>query len=408
MKLPDFIARAITNNRTSLGEHPAFPPEEEDTFVAKVINRRFKEVCDNVDYNGTKEKLQRKLGSLISKAMGVESKNIDALEKLVIDVINRIIPLPDNTIKIECKLVKNIAQSNDRLIPEKTDDFSFDSIKDMHSLGDELYKRRMLDALISGAAAYYSSNVKNYAKDLYEVSSALPYLYEEILSINDALLFFEQESLDPRKNTSAAKVGVNITGNADTMVSIVSEGLLFPALLNETLKGILELAISHGLPEERKKAEYVTKKADFKLAEMWDLRLGYPLWQIFEDTFKKCGIDIKKLGLNFFFMTLSMLPCEKFNDMLQEVFGKTRRGAKLVKKMCAKIKKSLDKDEFDQYMDKKKGSKRPLNDDDKDTFTSDELRDGGECFTSDELLNTPSKPNIGNGQEQQLNDSEWF
>ena len=57
-------------------------------------------------------------------------------------------------------------------------------------------------------------------------------------------------------------------------------------------------------------------------------------------------------------------------------------------------------------MDKKKDHKRPLNDDD-EVFTSDELRDG-DYFTSDELLNTPSEPNLGHGQEQQLNDSEWF
>lgn len=78
--------------------------------------------------------------------------------------------------------------------------------------------------------------------------------------------------------TDGGKVDVNLS-SSDNIVSIKSQGILMPILLEETIKGILELAISHGLPKNSAKAQYIISKSDFKLAEMWDMRIGLPLWE---------------------------------------------------------------------------------------------------------------------------------
>ena len=93
---------------------------------------------------------------------------------------------------------------------------------------------------------------------------------------------------------------------------------------------MLELAISHGLPKNSAKAKYVIGKSDFKLAELWDMRLGYSLWNLIEDEMTECGYDMLEVGLNFFLMELAEMACETFNASMQEVFARTKKGKRVL------------------------------------------------------------------------------
>ena len=48
MKLPQFLYDAINNNTTSLGKHPAFPPDEEFSFIDDLIYHQFNKVMSEV------------------------------------------------------------------------------------------------------------------------------------------------------------------------------------------------------------------------------------------------------------------------------------------------------------------------------------------------------------------------
>lgn len=50
MNLPNFLQDAIKNNTTSLGNHPAFPPDEEFTFIDDLIYHQYNDImsqCEN-------------------------------------------------------------------------------------------------------------------------------------------------------------------------------------------------------------------------------------------------------------------------------------------------------------------------------------------------------------------------
>ena len=141
--------------------------------------------------------------------------------------------------------------------------------------------------------------------------------------------------------------------------------------MEEVFKGLLELAISHGLPKNSDKAKYVMGKADFKLAEMWDLRLGYSLWNLIEHELENCGYDILEVGINFFLMSLAEMDCETFNKSLQEIFAKTKKGKEILSSICDKIMYSKEKDEFDDYIQTKNDETIVINDD--EYFTPEEL-----------------------------------
>jgi hypothetical protein len=374
LELPRYILNSLENNKTSLGEHPSFPPEEEEKFIINTVANKFSSIVKDIEIPDI-ERLKTELGSLLTKCRKLESKNISALEQLCVDIVTELFSIPEDTIQINVKIVDSVNDDNQRLLPEKTTDFSFDSIDDMNYLSGEIYKRRMLNALVTGAAMYYANNISSYIRELFEIDSELPSLYKKIIRYNEILMFFEKDKLKEDNDTlEAGKVDVTMN-MPQNMVKIESEGIIFPILLEETIKGILELAIAHGLPENREKAEYVMKKSDFKLAELWDMRLGSALWDIVASQIE--NLDV--VEPNFFLMTLAELPSKKFNDCLREIFGKTKRGERILKNIVSKIETEKDKDDFNDFI-------RQGND-------GHQIEDG--YYTSEELISDSISQPIG-------------
>lgn len=357
------------DGKTSLGKHPSYPPDEENAFIIDLLNDYYDNIAFSIDVDDINS-AKSKLSEYLTNAKRIEDNNRASLEKLCADTINDIFDIPDNALKIEMNIVNTIDSKDERLIPEKTVDYTFEDIEDMNMLTEEVYKRRMLDCLVAGASLYYSENLTNYLNGLFSIDPELPLLYKKIFELNKFLIYNEKDTFDKDKMTDGGKVDVDIS-SPDNIVTIKSEGVLMPILLEETIKGLLELAISHGLPKNSSKAKYIIGKSDFKLAEIWDVRLGLPLWGCFVDCLQKQKLDIDNIGANFLLMEISKMPVNIFNKFLQEIFKGTKRGTKLLADMCCSILDNKDEDEFTAYMDNMR-SKENINDED-DFFEADEL-----------------------------------
>ena len=92
LTLPKFISNSIKQHKTSLGEHPTFPPGDESSFEEKLLLKRFNEVgravgkiSDLEQYD--KNYLIEKLTSYISKAKSVEIDIRGELEKICYDYV---------------------------------------------------------------------------------------------------------------------------------------------------------------------------------------------------------------------------------------------------------------------------------------------------------------------------------
>lgn len=377
MKAPKNILDIIVSNKTSLGDNPALPPELEEKFLVFLVNEHYSNLASHFDSIDVEE-LSNDLSKSLTECKRYESQSKEALEKLCMQLVNEIFRIPNDTIFFDMKLVNQIDTRQERLVPENSKDYSFDSIEDMNNLTSEIYKRRLLNALIIGAATYYAENISFYTDELNHISPNLPSLYKKILTINSLLLFHTKQDINSNRK-DGGKVDVYLS-NPETPVKIKSEGIIFPVLLEETIKGLLELSISHGLPESREKAEYITSKSDFKLAEVWDQRLGLPLWKRIVSVMKNIGEDPLEIGLNFLFMEISKLKPNHFNTVMQEVFANTKAGHHIMKELSNKIQYEKERDEFDDYMSQQTDDNQyPLNDGD---FTSDELINDDLCSTN--------------------------
>ena len=368
MELPKNILNIIASNKTSLGDNPALPPEMDDKFLVFLVNDYYKELLTHFDSIDIEE-LTDDLSATMTECKRIENENKEALEKICFEFVNNVFNIPSDTLSIDMELVDKVDTQQERLVPENSDNFSFDSIDDIHSLTNEIYKRRFLNALIIGAAMDFAEQYIFVENKLDEINGTLRENYKKIWFINNLLLFHTKQSLS-KKQKDGGNVDVYIS-NETTPPRIEAKAILSPILVEETIKGLLELAISHGLPKEKDKAEYVMSKADFKLAEVWDQRVGLPLWIRIRKIMKECNVSVHP---SFLFMELASLETDKFNTTMQEILAGTKMGRHLIKEIVRNIHYNIDIDDFDDYISNQQ-------------LPQDEIPMNDEEFTSDDLIN---------------------
>jgi hypothetical protein len=122
----------------------------------------------------------------------------------------------------------------------------------------------------------------------------------------------------------------------------------------------MELLSSHGLPEDRREAEYVISKSDFLLAENWDKRFGVGLWDIIMDRIHHDNFNIMPQA----FIELISLPANEFNESMREVFAGTKKGKSIVEDIVNNITQNKGFSDIDSKI---------INKDDTEYFSPEEL-----------------------------------
>lgn len=336
------IINDIESNRTSIGNNPALPPNKDSSLLSKIVKNYY----DNMDRSILSE---TELGRKITECMKEESRCRVMLEDLAATFLKRLFKTDDfNDVEISLKLVDNVDNSNVRIFSEEGDDFSFDDIEDMNNIEGEIYKRRMLNMLISGASHYYGMCIEKIIPEVNNVNNNLIPLYKAIISSNDVYLYESplQGETECNNGSDGGKVDVTIN-SGDAGVKIEAEGIILPVLLMESIQGVLELAIAHGLPENHNKAAYIMSQSDFKFAELWDQRLGIPIWDYIHSIADENEVTLDD-KINYLFLELASMSVKDFNLFISNLLAKTKKGVSGLVNLCKKIDSNRDYDEFNR------------------------------------------------------------
>ena len=362
--IPAHILKALKSHNTSLGDNPAFPPEDEHPFDYKITKRRFDDLSTQIasmGFQADENSLKRQLNKLITKCQKIEEPLKLQLERICLDSVLELFAVPNDSIDFTCELVTEVDGSNERFTPEEDDEgheTEFDGIDEIEGINNDIYKRRLTNALVQGASLYYTMKPKEMIGKLYELNPTLPSLYHNILLINDYLSFIENENVKNDPQNLGGNVNIRL-GDDENIPSIEAKAIIFPVLMYESIKGFMELFSSHGLPTSKNKASYVLKKADFLLAEPWDMRLGYGLWKLFLQSLPE-NVDTKEIP--YIFTELVSKPCDDFNPLMKEIFAKTRKGKETMKQIYDEITYQLEYEDFEDFLAKQNEEGASLDD----------------------------------------------
>jgi hypothetical protein len=305
--------------------------------------------------------IQGAFQELLVKCQKIESLNKNALEKLASNYVIDLFSIPDETVKIETKLVSKI-EGGDKISPvEPFDgdvDFSVKDIADLNGIDGEVAKRYFLNALNMGAGMRMSENIRGYIEDLYDIDSRLPQMYKELIALNNYMIFSSSDlGITDKDRKQIGIVNVNY-GPQDELVTISAQGVIFPVLLSELIRGFMELFSSHGLPKERERMNYILKKTDYLKAEPWQMRIGPYMWNIFTGYFE----DTDTSDMPYIYQVLSKLKPEVFFKVFSEMMAKTEKGRLYAEKILNKANNNKEQMSFMNKMTKRRDDKNIITD----------------------------------------------
>ena len=348
-KLPDYVYKSVKKHNTSLGDCPAFPPSHDYDFDYKVLKRRYAEIIDEMNSYGLpldEVKAENLLSKLMRETIKKETPIRPQLNKLTENVVNELFAVPAETINLTCELKDEIeANKSLRILPEDdvndSDSYVFSDVSEISQVDDIVKQRRFVDSLIQGYAMI-ASRYEDLYSEYFETHgfSDLLSLYKKINALNDYLVFVKKEKIDKKNPSLISYVGVHL-GHGNNKTVIRSQGLIFPYLLRETIRGFMELFSSHGLPEDNQKAQMIIKRADFTMAEPWDIRFGKTLWEMMFGKDK-----IKPNMIPYFFADFCSLDTSEFFGLSQELLAKTKKGKSYIEKTISDISNNIDYQAF--------------------------------------------------------------
>jgi hypothetical protein len=339
--------------------------------VEKLIGSRFKKVVDKLRaVTGINDLSNRYVMSqLVGEMMGyvrpivnIESRHKAELERLAIDLALDITEVEEDWYKIEALLNRApINVSNFRKEKEEEPKFEVPTSFDVEELTDEekfeleKAKRNIINAIVQGSAkkGHYAFQMPNVKSKLDAIDPSLYRMYSKVMAINDLLYFTVEDMIEQMSQTGSGVAGKTQTMSNDDddenapEIKIVAEGLFFPILVHEIVKGIEEAKGKYGLPEDPEMAMKVMGQTDVLSQEAMQLRIGPELVEKIKFALPAEIFEPENKGLISFFQTeLYSLPAKEFLDVISDVVSENdaenRKGMKKFNDLLkiAKNKKS--------------------------------------------------------------------
>jgi hypothetical protein len=371
----------LANGNHSLGKHPIFPQGDESNFEQKIMGERFDDVVKrykrafDVD-NINNEEAMKEMMPMVAETMGLEAKHKKALEKLAVDMIREEYDMDEDVVEIHAELTENINLVGAKMNPKPMSvDIEFKNHDEMVNANDEVYKRRFLNAMTQGAAKKCNHMFHLADEELTELDPRLPNKYSKMMAAAD-YMYYVVPKLE--KAVTGGVVRVQFPTKSNPKAVIYAQAMVFPVLIHELVKGVMELLSAHGLPKNKKIGEYVINKADFVAAEPWDMRLGPALWSRFTNMIEPDDFNLK----HHIYADLAELPVKEFNVKMKEIMAGTKEGKKIIKDIVDNIKSGLEEDEFNDAMKNISGT-------DEDSVDEESV----ETFGFEDIMNDNDKPN---------------
>jgi hypothetical protein len=404
------LERKLRSGENIYSDNPSFKKGSDD--VQRLVSSRFGKVADklkevtgnqNISSQQVQAMIYREMMSKVPTIMQIEGRHREELENLAIEACLEETEVPSDWYEIVARLNRQpIDVSNFRYQPEEEkededDDeenkleipsFEVEDLTDEEIFELEKHKRNIINAIIQGAAkkGHYIFQKPEIRAELDRIDTRLYPAYLGIMAINDFLYFTMEQMIEMMSQTGngvAGKVelqdndsddeeGGGEEGEEKPDTKIVADGLIFPILCHEVIKGIEESAGRHGLPQDTELAQKVMGQTDLLSNEPMQLRIGPEIVEKLRMVLPDEMFNDSNKGLiNWFKVQLYMLEAKEFLNVIGDVISTDEsKNKKATRRFEELMKEAMKmKEEYDSYKENK--GEEP----DSDDVDDDDLKD---------------------------------
>jgi hypothetical protein len=382
-------------------KNPALKKGSKD--VERLISARFGKVADklkqvtgiqDISSQQVQGMIYQEIMSKVPMIMSIEGRHREELEQLAIDACLEEAQVPNDWFTIEAKLNRAPINTSDfKLKPKKPQDappleipsFDVEDLTDEEIRELEIHKRNMINAMVQGAAkkGHYIFQKPEIKERLDEIDPRLYPAYLGIMAINDFMYFSMEQMIEQMSQTGSGVAGkVKLENNDEDEdeeggeekpdTKIVAEGLIFPILCHEIIKGLEESIGRHGLPEDPTMSQQVRDVTDVLSNEPMQLRIGPEIVEKIRFALPDEMFDDENKGLTPWFH--SILYKTDAKEFLEIIGNAISEDESKVKRATAKFREIMkqaqqSKKEYDEF----KGEEGTQGGDDDDDFGLDDL-----------------------------------
>jgi hypothetical protein len=405
------LEKKLASPESLYGSNPAMKKGPAD--VQRLVSQRFQKVADklrqvtgieNLSSQQVQEMVYREMMSKMPMIMQIESGHKEELEELAKQASMEETEIPEGWVKIIAELGSRIDTSNFQMKPKKDkeekdeDDkpkleipsFDVDELTDEEEFELEKHKRNIINAIIQGAAkkGHYVFQKPDIKARLDEIDPRLYPAYLGIMTINDFMYFTMEQMIEMMSQTGngvAGKVeldpddededGGQDEDDSDTVIK--AQGMIFPILCHEIIKGIEESKGRHGLPTSDTMRDRVKGAVDILPNEPMQLRIGPEISEKLRHALPDEMFEDSNKGLiNWFHILLYQVPAQEFLDIIGNAISEDESK---VKKATSRFKEIMKeaiqmKNEFENYKEENDSSNsNNFGDDDDDDDDLDDF-----------------------------------
>ena len=375
----------FNRGETPYSKNPALPDRNNDgvpdSFEQIIASKRFKDVIENLKrltgvtnlsgMNGMMQ-LQTLVMGASNRILQIQSSHKEYLENLAIDLVKKETGITDQ-VNFEADLVNpgEISKQGMSSKPEEYDedeiekqfggeedeeeDFQDDFMSFMNSMENfnaETAKRRILNALIQGGAKKGHYMYQLVVPELDRLNPDLVRLYGVIMSYADYLYWImpNQQMLN-MAGSGEGMMGKEEVDETTDPPTVKAQATWFPLLIHELLKGVNELVMTQGLPDDPRSAEMVMGVADTLPDEIWDMRVGPIIYEKLVNAYPDELFDEDKKIIQFYLKSrIASLSTDEFFKTMKEILAETSKGKQIVDKMVKEIIQELKNQEYEDAM----------------------------------------------------------
>jgi hypothetical protein len=287
--------------------------------------------------------------------------------------------------------------------------FDVEDLTDEEILELEKHKRNIINAIVQGAAkrGHYVFQKPDIKARLDEINPSLYRDYLGIMAINDFLYFTMEQMIEMMSQTGQGVAGkVKLQDNDDDEeeggededkpdTKIVAEGMIFPILCHEIIKGIEEGKGRYGLPKDMELRKKVQGQVDILSNEPMQLRIGPEIVEKIRYALPDELVDDSNKGLiPWFHILLYQIPAEEFLKIIGYAISEDESKIKMATSKFKEIIKEAKKmkSDFDNFREDGESDDSNLNpsggfssydDDDEDVDYAPEEKDDDKDYLTD-------------------------
>ena len=384
------LVRKLASPDSLYAQNPAMKKGPAD--VQRLVSQRFQKVADKLrQVTGIQDLSSQQVQGMIynemmrklPNIMRIESAHKDELIQLAIDASLEEGEVPEGWYQIEAHLGEQPRTDDFRYQPEEPKDdeeeeddeekleipsFNVEDLTDEEELELEKHKRNIINAIIQGAAkkGHYIFQKPDVKARLDAIDPTLYRDYLGIMAINDFMYFTMDQMIEMMSQTGQGVAGKVSLDDADDEgeeggeeggeeqpdTKIIAEGLIFPILCHEIIKGLEEAKGRHGHSKNPDIRDKVRGAVDVLSNEPMQLRIGPEIVEKIRFALPDSMFDESNKGLiNWFHILLYQVPAQEFLEIIGNAISED---ASKVKKATARfeeiIKEAQDmKGEFEDY-----------------------------------------------------------